>query len=136
MRSMKIKEIMSDSPVTVGMNDTINTMRQILSHARFHHLLVVENDKLVGVVSDRDMLRALSPNLDTPAETVEDIATLDTRAHEIMSTNLITLPGDATIGDAIDIFNRYPISCIPIVAGSQAVGIVSWRDILRAMPTG
>lgn len=135
MRRVKIKEVMSDSVVTVGMNDSLETIRQIFSHARFHHLLVIEGDRLVGVISDRDLLKALSPNLDTPAETVEDVATLQKRAHEIMSTGLIVLGTDATIGDALDIFNQHIISCIPIVGNNdEPLGIVSWRDILRAIP--
>jgi acetoin utilization protein AcuB len=52
-----------------------------------------------------------------------------------MSTGLIVLGTDATIGDALEIFNRHTISCIPIVGGNyEPLGIVSWRDILRAIP--
>lgn len=135
MRRIKIREVMSDSVVTVGKNDTLETIRQIFSHARFHHLLVTENDRVVGVISDRDVLKALSPNLDTPAETLEDAATLQKRAYEIMSTGLIVLGIDATIGDALEIFSRHTISCIPIVGDNyEPLGIVSWRDILRAIP--
>lgn len=136
MRQTSIRQIMSDSVVTVGVNDTLETIRQIFSHAKFHHLLVIENDVLVGVISDRDLLKALSPNLDTPAETLEDITTLEKRASEIMSTELVVLGGNATVGDAVDIFNQHMISCIPVVGDANKVlGIVSWRDILKAIPS-
>jgi acetoin utilization protein AcuB len=135
MRQTSIRKIMSDSVVTVGANDSLETIRQIFSHAKFHHLLVVEDDALVGVISDRDLLKVLSPNLDTPAETLEDMATLEKRASEIMSTELVVLDGNATVGDAVDVFNQHLISCIPVVgAANKVLGIVSWRDILRSIP--
>ena len=51
-----------------------------------------------------------------------------------MSRALIVLRDDAHICDAIDTFNQHPISCIPIVdAAKRPVGIVSWRDVFKAL---
>ena len=131
---MGIKRIMSTSLVTVSMDDPLSGIKEIFDRHAFHHVLVVEEGRLVGVISDRDLLKALSPHLGTASETTRDLATLNRRAHQIMSRKLITLGGDATILDAIEIFNRYPISCIPIVDDADCpVGIVSWRDILKVI---
>ena len=131
---MSVRRIMSTSVVTVAMDDPLARIKDIFDRHGFHHVLVVEDGRLVGVVSDRDLLKALSPHLGKASETARDLASLGKRAHQIMSRNLVTLPADADVHDAIQTFNRSRVSCIPIVdAENRPVGIVSWRDILRAI---
>ncbi len=133
---MNISTIMSTKLVTVEMDDSLNTVKAIFDNTRFHHLLVMENAKLFGVVSDRDLLKAISPNIGMRAETSRDSATLNKKVHQVMTRTPITLGPEATILDSIDIFNRHTVSCIPIVdADNKPVGIVSWRDILKNIDT-
>ena len=78
-------------------------------------------------------MRALSPFIDSVVESQRDLDTLSKRVHQIMSRKPITLPPDADIREAIQLFLTHPISCIPIVDSEfRPVGIVSWRDILKA----
>jgi acetoin utilization protein AcuB len=129
---MKIESLMTRRVVTVDMDDTLATIRTIFSNTTFHHLLVVGESKLVGVISDRDLLKALSPKLDTAAETERDRASLNKKAHQIMTRNPVVLGEQASIKEALTIFNQHSISCIPIVnTNGEPVGILSWRDILR-----
>ncbi|MEM5345351.1 CBS domain-containing protein [Paraburkholderia azotifigens] len=129
---MKVEDLMTKRVVTVGFDDTLETVKDIFEQSGFHHLLVVEDRALQGVVSDRDLLRALSPFIDSVVETQRDIGTLSRRVHQIMSRKPVTLRPDADVADAIQLFLNHPISCIPIVDGEfRPVGIVSWRDILR-----
>ena len=131
---MSVEKIMSKSVVTVEMDDSLKVVKDIFDNTRFHHLLVVESGKLFGVLSDRDLLKALSPNIGTAAETDRDAASLNKRVHQIMTRQPVTLGPSAGIDDAIDIFNRHNISCIPVVDAEQKpVGIISWRDILKAL---
>ncbi len=59
---MVMGDIMTARVVTVEMDDRLEVVKEIFDTMRFHHLLVVdEHKKLSGVVSDRDLLRALSP---------------------------------------------------------------------------
>lgn len=130
---MNISEIMSKNVVTVGLDDTLREVKKIFDNTRFHHLLVVEDDGLIGVISDRDLLKSISPNVGTLAESADDEATLNKRVHQIMTRKLITLNDKATIKDAVALFNSSHISCIPIIDNKrEAVGILSWRDILKA----
>lgn len=125
---------MSKTIVTIDMDDSLKLAKEIFDNTRFHHLLVVASDKLSGVISDRDILKALSPNIGTAAETSRDTATLKKRVHQIMARKLVTLTPNADINDAIEIFNNHNISCIPIVDDEfKPVGIISWRDILKAL---
>ena len=131
---MKVDKIMSKRLITVKMDDKLKAVKVIFDNADIHHLLVVEADKLFGVVSDRDMLRALSPNIGTIIEMNRDTITLNKRVHQIMSSKPITLTPDADISDVIEIFNNHDISCIPVVDNeNKPVGIISWRDIIKAI---
>lgn len=56
---MSVASIMTRKVVTVEMDDTLLTIRMIFQHVKFHHLVVVGNRKPVGVISDRDVLKAV-----------------------------------------------------------------------------
>jgi len=131
---MTLNEIMSSSLITVEMDDSLKAVKEIFDNASIHHILVVEQQSLLGIISDRDLLKSITPSLGTVAETNHDISILNKKAHQIMSRKLITLDPDASIKNAIDIFNQHDISCIPIVdKDKKAIGIVSWRDILKTL---
>jgi acetoin utilization protein AcuB len=129
---MLIERIMSTPVVTVTLDTTLRMVKQIFENAKFHHLLVVEKGKLYGVLSDRDLLKSISPFIGTLQETAHDKFTLNKKVHQIMSRKPITLTPSADVYMAISVFNQHNISCIPIVNEKDApIGIISWRDILR-----
>jgi len=129
---MQVEKFMTSRVVTIGFDDTLATVREIFEKAGFHHLLVVEDGKLQGVVSDRDLLRSISPFIDSVVESARDLGTLNKRVHQIMSRKPLTLRPDSSLSEAVALFLSNNISCIPIVdAEFRPVGIVSWRDVLR-----
>ncbi|UTF58606.1 CBS domain-containing protein [Gilvimarinus sp. DA14] len=129
---MKAKNLMSSKLVTVEMGDSLALIKEIFDHVSFHHLLVVEGTKLLGVISDRDFFKAISPNLGTPAATSKDLATLQKKAHQIMSRNPVTVYETASILEVVELFNTHSISCVPVVSEhGKPVGIISWRDLMR-----
>jgi acetoin utilization protein AcuB len=133
---MNLHDLMTSRVVTVELDDPLEAVKKIFDSVKFHHLLVVEAGKLCGVISDRDLLRALSPYVGTRAETARDAATLKKRVHQIMTRKPVTLPPEATLGDAVKVFLEHGVSCIPVVDASfKPIGIVSWRDLLKSWPT-
>jgi acetoin utilization protein AcuB len=132
---MDVGSIMTARIVTVEMDDRLEVVKQIFDALNFHHLLVVdERKKLTGIVSDRDLLKALSPHIGSAAETARDAATLNKRVHQIMSRKLLTLHPQAAVADAVQLFLEHRISCIPIVNDEfKPVGILSWRDVMKLL---
>ncbi|WP_296052105.1 CBS domain-containing protein [uncultured Alteromonas sp.] len=129
---MSIPSVMTHRIVTVQMDDSLAVVKEIFEASGFHHLLVVENEKLVGVLSDRDYLKAISPFLNSISERIRDRATLERKVHQIMTREVITLKVTDTMVSAIGLFNRHKISCLPVIDETgKPVGIVSWRDIFR-----
>ena len=131
---MNVEKIMSKNIVTVEMDDSLKSVKDIFDNAAFHHLLVVEEGQLLGVISDRDLLKVLSPYTGTASETARDAAILNRKAHQIMTRKLVTLSTDAGFIDVLKCFNRNRISCIPVIdKQKRPVGIVSWRDVLKGI---
>jgi acetoin utilization protein AcuB len=132
---MSLGGVMTTRLVTVEIDDPLEVVKQIFDSVKFHHLLVVDaGKKLCGVISDRDLLRALSPYIGTASENARDTATLKKRVHQIMTRQPVTLAPEATVADAVRVFLEHRVSCIPVVGpGFKAVGIVSWRDVLKSL---
>lgn len=129
---MGIEKIMSKTVVSVEMDDSLRVIKEIFDNTGFHHLIVVESGKLIGVISDRDLLKTLSPNIGTIRETARDAASLSKKVHQIMTREPVVLRQNAEIYEAVEIFNKHKISCIPVVDEEyMPVGIISWRDILK-----
>ena len=128
---MIVDDIMSKSLLSVKCGDNLWAVKDIFDRTGVHHVLVIENDLLTGVVSDRDYLKAISPKIDTVTETHKDAETLNKKVEHIMTKDVISIKPGADVYDAIHIFNSNKISCIPVVDDeNKPVGVVSWRDIL------
>lgn len=131
---LNVAQLMTQKPVSVSPDDSLAVVKQIFDHVKFHHVLVVEQGMLLGVLSDRDLFKALSPHIGTAAETPRDLATLNKKVHQVMRRKPVTLQPQAKVMDAIQLFNSEGVSCIPVVDSSnRPQGIISWRDIIRAL---
>ena len=131
---MSVNAIMTKRVVSVKMDDSLHTLKALFEATGFHHLLVIEGRRLVGVVSDRDLLKSLSPFVDTLSERSRDRAILERRAHQIMTREIVSVQEHSSIINAISLFNQHRISCLPVLNSSgHPVGIISWRDIMHYM---
>jgi acetoin utilization protein AcuB len=134
---MPLADIMSHHVITVGLDDELSTLRKLFVRHGFHHVLVVDGGRLVGVISDRDVLREMSPFIDTLGERTQDVATLTRKAHQLMSRGLVVAHRDDSIPDAVARMLDHSVSCLPVVDVRGSVeGIVSWRDLIRALVRG
>jgi acetoin utilization protein AcuB len=130
---MDLGLIMTAKVVTIEMDDSIRLINGIFAHVKFHHLLVVEKGRLMGIISDRDVLKAVSPFVHTLAEQARDAATLDRKAHQIMSRNLVTGTSAMSIVEGVRLMMENRVSCLPIVSKEGGIeGVVTWKDMLKA----
>ena len=88
---MNVESIMTTEVFIVRMDDTVGTIHEILKRAEFHHLSAVEGRKLVGIISDRDTLKMVSPFIGRLSENPRDISILDRKVHQIMTKKVITV---------------------------------------------
>ncbi|MCD8139870.1 MAG: CBS domain-containing protein [Planctomycetaceae bacterium] len=132
---LPVTEIMSGRVAVLSFDDTLLTVQGIFDRVRFHHLPVVdENGYVIGILSDRDFLRMVSPFFGTINEQNRDKEIMSRRVGLIMTRNPICAIIKETILDAVRIMISRKISCLPIVEPGTTclLGIITWKDVVRA----
>ena len=128
-----VGEIMTSKVVTIEMDDSLEVIRDIFRKVKFHHLIVVDGEKVVGVISDRDFLKGISPYVGTMSETTRDRATLEKRAHQIMSHYPVTVQRSCQIQTAAKLMLDRRVSCLPVTRPDGIIeGVVTWKDVFKA----
>jgi acetoin utilization protein AcuB len=130
--TVTVGDVMSRRIVTIDPEAPLSVARDIFQRHRFHHILVTEGTRLVGIMSDRDLLKSLSPFLETMSERTIDFDTLQRKVHTVMQRKVITTPPDATLAAASARIVKHGISSLPVIdAHGLLAGIITWKDILR-----
>ncbi len=129
---MTLETIMTRHVVSVHMDDELWKVRELFDRYRFHHVVVVDQGRVVGVISDRDLLRNVSPFIGKASERTMDVASLHRKAHQVMTRALVSASPDTPIGHAALLMLNNKISCLPVLDGHGAcAGIITQRDLLR-----
>ena len=115
-----LREIMTQKPVTVQVTDTVVAAARSMRDGNIGDVVVVDNDQIHGILTDRDIVvRALAEGRDPARTTV----------GEICSRELTTLSPNDAIGDAEKTMRARAIRRLPVVEGGRPVGIVSLGDL-------
>jgi len=132
----QLSEIMNRDLITVDKQASLRRARRILDQHRIRHLLVVDDKRLVGIVTDRD-LRQAAPSSKSPLTINERQEFMDElKVLEVMSRKLITASPTTTIREAAKVMVSEKIGCLPVVDGNQLVGIVTQADLLEMLVRG
>lgn len=132
--AMRIRDWMTRHPVTVTPQTSVLYARRLLEGNRIRHLPVVtEGDRLVGIVSDRDVVLRDGEVIDALAAVQSDLASGRYRhLGEVMSTPPRVVRPDDPIGVAVDLCLRWKVGALPVVERGRLVGILTTTDCLRA----
>ncbi|KAB7628327.1 CBS domain-containing protein [Alkalilimnicola sp. S0819] len=130
--SQTVADVMTRKLVFVQMDDPVRLARALFEEHGFHHLLVLEREGLAGVLSDRDLLRTVSPYVGTVAERERDLRTLERPVHQIMSRRPLVIHEHIPVARAAALMVEADVSCLPVVSEQGAVrGILTRKDVLR-----
>ncbi|MFC8685719.1 CBS and ACT domain-containing protein [Brevibacillus porteri] len=127
---MRIEEIMRKKMVTIQPSTTIGEALLLLRANRIRHLPVIENDSLVGIVSDRDLRDALPSRLLTHDD---DDTVLHKPVANIMNQQVITAHPLDFIEDAALQLYEHKIGSLPIVEGNRLVGLITESDLFSSL---
>jgi CBS domain-containing protein len=128
-----VRDVMRRDFVSLKATDRLDFADDILTLGRIRHLPVLEDGKLVGIVSQRDLLsRSLSKALDfEPRDRRTFLKSVD--VFEAMTRHVITVEASTNLEEAARLLIRQRIGCLPVVDGAGApIGIVTETDLLRA----
>lgn len=115
------------------MDSPLSKAKEIFENNKLHHLIILDDDGiLIGVITDRDLYKNLSPSIGTSHETHKDTALMQVKIHKIMKRNVISAQPQHSISEAAELLYDHHISCLPIIDQQhKPIGIITWRDLLK-----
>lgn len=127
-----VSTIMSTQLITVHPDDTMKRVEELFNRHKIHHLPVVSEGKLVGMVSKSDYLFFKRGFNDQTTDKRLDLFRLKVwKVSNVMTSGLAKMdPGDR-INVALDVLEKNIFHAIPIVEGDRLLGIVTSHDIIR-----
>jgi CBS domain-containing protein len=137
-RVMNVENWMRHPVVTVKPHDSVAHAREIMEKHRINQLVVVVGQRVVGIVTDRD-LRDASPSV---FEAASGRQSSDGRAPErttavpisdVMTRNVLSVGRESSMTEAARLMQRERIGAVPVLDGSRLVGILTRSDMLRAL---
>jgi acetoin utilization protein AcuB len=127
---MLVSEWMTRKVLTVEVFDSIGLARRLMVKNRVNQLPVLDDGKLVGIVTDRDIRDAYPTSMVIDrAREIDQFAETYT-VEEVMSHNVLTVQPDTPLVTAVKLLRRHRIGSLPVVASGRLVGIVTRSDIL------
>lgn len=126
---MFVGKRMTRNPKTVSPDDPLSKAAGILRENRFHHLPVVEGERLVGILSDTDLRNASLAA--TPGEAGEGQAG-DRPVRDAMRTEVWSVTPEDSVEDALLILTREKFGALPVLDGDRLAGIITRSDLLNA----
>jgi acetoin utilization protein AcuB len=132
---MYVTDSMTPDPLCLRPEMSLRQVRELIAARRFRHFPVTDAaGRLVGMVSDRDLRSAFPSTALNPAVREDQLERLgQVRVESIMSRPAVALPRDATLDDALLLFDRHRIGALPVVDHDGGIaGIITVRDVLGA----
>jgi CBS domain-containing protein len=120
-----VREVMTANVKTVRPFSTVKEVVQKMNKFGIGSVVVVEEDRPVGIITERDIMRNIAERFFDPSLV---------KAKDIMSTQLFTISGDVSVEEAARLMVSRKIKKLPVVEDQKLVGIVTSMDVMRANP--
>jgi acetoin utilization protein AcuB len=119
-----IREYMTDTPHTVARNRSLASARRMMKDHGVRHLPVLEAGKIVGLLSERDLLLV---------EALPNVNSTDVRVEEAMVDDVFTASPETPVGEVIETMIVKKLGSVVVVDGERVVGVFTTIDALRAL---
>lgn len=129
---MAVKDFMTRKVVYISPDTTIAHAAELMREQAIHRLPVIENDKLVGLVTEGTIAEA-SPSKATSLSIYEMNYLLNkTKVRDVMIRDVITVSKFASLEDAVYLMYKNKVGILPVVDNDQMAGIITDRDVFAA----
>src|SRR5262249_37698044 len=127
-----VRDLMVSCPVTVTPQTAVTEARALMQQRRIRHLPVLENERLVGLITDRDIRLVLpSPATSLSAWELHYLLAKLT-VSEVMTRFVVAVTPTCPLTEAVDLMLRHKIGALPVLEHRKLIGILTRTDILRA----
>ncbi|MEM5815160.1 MAG: CBS domain-containing protein [Candidatus Aenigmatarchaeota archaeon] len=121
---MLIKDVMNKNVVVARPIVTLKEASKVMGEMNMGSLVIMDDDKIVGIVTSTDILKAIGEGRD-PEKTL---------IREIMSKDVITIQADEDVSKAVEIMLQHKIKRLPVLMNDKLVGIITVSDIAIIEP--
>lgn len=129
-----VSTIMSSDVKTVSSEDSLMTVKELFDKHDFHHIPVVDDNQVMGILSKSDFLFFLRGYTTNEIDRFIEATKLRAfKVAEVMKTEVISLEPEDTIKQALTIFEENKFHCIPITKEEELKGIVTPLDVIKAL---
>ena len=126
-----VREIMMGSPVMLKPEDTLDLANDVISLGRIRHIPIVDGSRLVGIVTERDLIGAAATQIFGLKHKSKSALLKSVMIKEVMKKRVITAAPDTPIKDIAHLMADKKIGCVPVIGDGIVVGLVTTTDILR-----
>ena len=130
---MVVSEVMTAQPVTAEVTNTVRDALRLLRQLDARHLPVIDDGRLAGIVSDRDLREITAPVLEGLGGERSN-RLLSQPLSQVMASDVVSVNEETELEEVIDLMIEHRVGAVPVVdaATRELLGIVSYVDILRA----
>ncbi|MCA1834678.1 MAG: CBS domain-containing protein [Actinomycetota bacterium] len=116
---MRISEIMTKAAVNDSADDSVAEASRKMHEQQTGSLLVMDGKSLIGIITERDILKVVARGLDPNTTPIK----------EVMTTDVVTIEPDTRLKEAAKLMASKWIRHLPVCEGTNVVGIISQRDL-------
>jgi acetoin utilization protein AcuB len=129
----KVGDYMTPEPQTLGIGHSLLDAVLMVRRAGFRHIPIVDDGRLVGLISDRDLAR-FAPSMLVPLSPEEYNHVFEsTEIGKVMNKNPLTTSPGTLLAEAVDLITTNRLGCLPVVENGTLVGILTKADLIRAL---
>jgi CBS domain-containing membrane protein len=126
---------MTRKVISVQLDHSIHLASGVMQLQNIRHLPVLDGQRLVGLITHRDLLRAQAVVLAAPYDPKHD-ASMSISVSQIMRTNVWTVTPNTSVLEAARIILDHKFGCLPVVEDGRLVGIATEIDFIRCLVDG
>jgi acetoin utilization protein AcuB len=136
MSRIRVADWMTETVLAVETFDSIAVARQLMAKHRVNQLPVLENDNLVGIVTDRDIRDAYPTSMMIDRTEAIDRFAEKITVEEVMTHDVFIVRPETALATAVSLLRRHRIGSLPVMKDKKLIGIITRSDILDFVLNG
>lgn len=130
---MKVRDRMTTEVITVGLADPIRKAWELVEETQLRRFPVVEGDKLVGIITDRDIRNSTASSVVLTEKKYHDFLLDTVKIESVMTPDPATVTPDTPLDEAAHMILELKVGGLPVVEQGKLVGIITETDLIKTL---
>lgn len=130
---MKVRDRMTTEVITVGLADPIRKAWELVEENQLRRFPVVEGDKLVGIITDRDIRNSTASSVVLTEKKYHDFLLDTVKVESVMTPDPATVTPDTPLDEAARMILELKVGGLPVIEQGKLVGIITETDLIKTL---